>query len=170
MNIDIKSESQLTQPERLLVEQLSAEVFPPEGTALKWSKVDWHVLLWEGVELASHIEIIERTATVDGQPVRLGGIGGVATRVNWRRRGLAEAALKTAQAFLREKLAVEFGLLVCGEIMIPYYAKFGWKLLERTMLIDQPQGKVTYTDPIMILPVCKEEWPKGEIDLCGLPW
>jgi len=170
MKIEIKYEGQLTQPEHLLVDKLSAEVFPPEGTALKWSKVDWHVLLWEGDELASHIEIIERTATVGSRPVRLGGIGGVATRVQWRRRGLAEAALKTAQAFLREKLAVEFGLLVCGEILIHYYAKFGWKLLERTMLIDQPQGKVTYSEPIMILPVCKQDWPAGEIDLCGLPW
>ena len=170
MKIEIKYEGQLTQPEHLLVDKLSAEVFPPEGTALKWSKVDWHVLLWEEDVLASHIEIIERTATVGSRPVRLGGIGGVATRVQWRRRGLAEAALKTAQAFLREKLAVEFGLLVCGETLIHYYAKFGWKLLERTMLIDQPQGKVTYSEPIMILPVCKQDWPEGEIDLCGLPW
>jgi aminoglycoside 2'-N-acetyltransferase I len=170
MKIEIKADSQLNTQERVQLDLLFAKAFPPDGTDIEWSKSDWHVLVWEGDELASHVEIVERTATVDDQPVRLGGIGGVATKAEWRRRGLAEAAMKTAQAFLHDRLAVDFGLLVCGENMTPYYGKLGWKLVGHSMLIDQAKGKVTYMTPTMILPVCKDKWPDGEIDLCGPPW
>lgn len=170
MKIELKAERQLTESERLGLARLSAEAFPPDGDDTQWAQSDWHVLVWEGDEIVSHVEIVERTARVSGQPVRLGGIGGVSTLKAWRKRGLAEAALKTAVDTLREPLAVDFGLLVCGEVMIPYYSKFGWKLIGRPMWIDQPKGRVLYQSPIMVLPVCKDEWPDGEIDLCGRPW
>ena len=170
MRIELKAEGQLTESERLGLARLSAEAFPPDGDDTQWAQSDWHVLVWEGDEIVNHVEIVERTVSVGGQPVRLGGIGGVSTLKAWRKRGLAEAALKTAVDTLRDPLAVDFGLLVCGEVMIPYYSKFGWKLIGRPMWIDQPKGRVLYTHPIMILPVCKDEWPDGEINLCGRPW
>ena len=116
------------------------------------------------------MEIVERTASVGGQLVRLGGIGGMSTLIAWRKRDLAKAALKTAVKTLHDPTAVDFGLLACSKAMIPYYAKFGWKLIGRPMWIDQPKGRRQFTDPIMILPVCKNKWPDGEIDLCGRPW
>ncbi|HTX93199.1 MAG TPA: GNAT family N-acetyltransferase [Anaerolineales bacterium] len=171
MKIELKAESQLTESERQGLERLSAEAFPPDGEDTQWARSDWHVLVWEGEEIVSHVEIVERTAAVGGRPVRLGGIGGVSTLKAWRRRGLAEAALKVAVETLHRPLKVDFGLLVCGEVMIPYYSKFGWKLLGRPMWIeDQPGGRVLYKAPLMILPVGRDEWPDGEIDLCGRPW
>jgi predicted GNAT family N-acyltransferase len=171
MKIDLKAENQLNNAERQGLARLSAEAFPPDGDETKWATSDWHVLVWEGKEIVSHVEIVERTASVGGQPVRLGGIGGVSTLKAWRKRGLAEAALKIAVDTLRDPLKVDFGLLVCGPIMIPYYSKFGWKLIGRPMWIEgQPKGRVIYKEPIMILPVCKSDWPDGELDLCGRPW
>lgn len=169
MDILLKSNSQFSEPERTSLERLYAEAFPPNEIA--WAKTDLHVLVVEAEEVISNVEIFERQVTVGGKPVHLGGIGGVATLKAWRRRGLAEAAIKAAQAYLRDPLAVDFGLLICGETMIPYYARFGWKLIARQMWIEQPQGRVLYHDaPTMILPVCQTDWPVGEIDLCGLPW
>jgi aminoglycoside 2'-N-acetyltransferase I len=170
MKIVIKRDNEVSASERPQLDSLFSEAFQPDEHITQWAGDDWTVLVWENDELVSHVGIVARMATVDGQPVHLGGIGGVATRMDWRRQGLAEAALKVAQTFMHDRLAVDFGLLVCGEVMIPYYAKFGWKLLDRPMLIDQPGGKVTYSEPIMILPVCKSDWPEGEIDLCGPPW
>jgi predicted GNAT family N-acyltransferase len=170
MRIELKAESQLAESERLGLARLSTEAFPPDGDDTQWAQSDWHVLVWEGDEIVSHVEIVERTATVSGQLVRLGGIGGVSTLIAWRKRGLAEAALKIAVETLHAPLAVDFGLLVCDEGMIPYYSKFGWILIGRSMWIDQPKGRVLYKSPIMVLPVCKNEWPEGEIDLCGQPW
>jgi aminoglycoside 2'-N-acetyltransferase I len=171
MKIEIKAASKITSQEGARLNKLLAEALPPEEDDIKWSEQsDWHVLVWDGEELVSNVEIIERTATVDGKPVSLGGIGGVATGVEWRRRGLASAALETAQTFICEKLAVDFGLLFCSEDMIPFYGRFGWQILERPVLVDQPGGKVAFTEAVMILPVGKNEWPEGVIDLCGLPF
>lgn len=100
MRIELKAESQLTESERHGLARLSAEAFPPDGDDTQWAQSDWHVLVWEDDEIVSHVEIVERTATVGGQP----------------------------------------------------------------------KGRKFFTDPIMILPVCKQEWPYGEIDLCGRPW
>ena len=170
MIIELKAESQLSEPERLGLARLSAEAFPPDGTDMHWSKSDWHVLVWEGDEIVSHVEIVDRMAMAGGIPVRLGGIGGVSTLKAWRKHGLAEAALKVAGEHLRQPLAVDFGLLICGEALVHYYNKFGWKLTAKQMWIEQPKGRVLFDALIMILPVCKTEWPRGEIDLCGRPW
>ena len=79
--------------------------------------------------------------------------------------------MKVAQETLRDPLAVEFGLLVCGEKMLPYYGKLGWKQVTAPMWIEeQPKGRVLFPGPIMILPVCRQDWPEGEIDLKGKPW
>ncbi len=170
MDILLKSNPQLSEPERLSLERLYTEAFPPDEQ-ITWTQSDLHVLVLEAGEVLSNVEIFERQVTVGGKPVHLGGIGGVSTLKAWRRRGLAEAALKVAQAYLRAPLAVDFGLLLCGETMIQYYAKFGWKLVARQVWIDQPQGRILFHDcPTMILPVCQSDWPPGEIDLCGLPW
>jgi nodulation protein A len=172
MHIELKTDDQLIDTERAGLERLSAEAFPPDGTNIQWSaKSDWHVLVWEEAEIVSHVEILERTGLVGGKPIHLGGIGGVATFKAWRKHGLAAAALKVAQAYLKDPLAVDFGLLVCGENMVHYYRKFGWELVARQMWIDQPQGRIIFHDvPILVLPVCKSGWPAGEIDLCGRPW
>ena len=59
-----------------------------------------------------NIHIVERTATVGTVLVKLGGIGNIATKVEWHRRGYASAALKVAQDFLHDPLQVDFGLMI----------------------------------------------------------
>jgi hypothetical protein len=80
--------------------------------------------------------------------------------------------METAAAFMRDKLGVEFGLLICGAKMMPYYGKLGWQIVPGPLMFDQPKGKITFDDStkIMILPCNKHDWPPGVIDLCGLPW
>ena len=169
MKIELKADNELTASERLGLEHLSAEAFPPDGTDTAWAQNDWHVLVWEGDEIVSHVEIVERTALVGGAPMRLGGIGGVSTLKAWRKRGLAETAMKVAMGHLHQPMAVDFGLLICGDALIPYYGKFGWNLIAEQMWIDQPKGRVLFKAHVMVLPVRKTEWPQGEIDLCGRP-
>jgi predicted acetyltransferase len=170
MKIEIKAAGQLSRQEKASLGHLFEEAFAQEEDDLTWSHSDWHVLVWEGEQLASQVGIVVCTSLVGGKPVKLGGIGGVATGSAWRNRGLAGAAMLEAQRFMDVELAVDFGLLVCGEEKIRSYGRLGWKLVARTMLVDQPAGKVPYTGPIMILPVRQTEWPEGEIDLCSFPW
>jgi aminoglycoside 2'-N-acetyltransferase I len=170
MDIEIKPASQLTPRDRDQLAAIYASSFTPGEEDFAWSDTDWHVLVREGERLVSNVEIVERNAKVDGQPLRLGGIGGVATLPEWRRRGYAEAGLKIAECFLRKKLAVDFGLLICSYQLIPYYGRLGWQVVPGPMLIDQPSGKVQYTNTIMVLPVGRSDWPQGTLDLCGRPW
>lgn len=150
-----------------------AQVFHDSGNDdIQWSCDDWHVMVRVGGQVVSRVGIVERTGTVNGQPVKLGGIGGVATLPDLRRHGYAEAAMRTAAEFMRNELRVEFGLLICGTHMMPYYAKLGWQLVKGPLMFDQPKGKITFEDStkIMILPCGTSDWPPGVIDLCGPPW
>ena len=172
MKIEIQSNHQVPEDERRQMDAWLDQVFGYDNLGIEWAKDDWSVLARLDGQVVSHVGIVERIGTVEGQPVRLGGIGGVATLPDRRRHGYAEAALRTAAEFMRNELRVEFGLLICGDQMMPYYGKLGWQLVEGPLMFDQPKGKVTFGDStkIMILPCGTSDWPPGVIDLCGPPW
>jgi GNAT superfamily N-acetyltransferase len=172
MKIEINSRREAPEAEREQVGAWVARIFADDANNLVWSSDDWCVLVKLDGQMVSHVGIVERTGTVNGQPVKLGGIGGVATLPDWRRHGYAEAALRTAAGFMRNELRVEFGLLICGAHMMPYYAKLGWQLVTGPLMFDQPKGKTTFDacTKIMVLPCNKHDWPPGVIDLCGPPW
>jgi ribosomal protein S18 acetylase RimI-like enzyme len=169
--IEVRSAGSLPQAELTQIDDIDRQAFSDDPyRGMEWSPVHWHVLAKLNDVWVSCVGIVERTGTVHGQPVKLGGIGGVATLPTYRRRGLAEAALRKAQAFMRDQLRVEFGLLICNQQMIPYYRKLGWQVVEGPLVFQQPQGPVIFEDVTMILPGIRQEWPPGVIDLGGPPW
>ncbi len=170
MRVEVKPAGQLTTFEKARIDCLVTSSLYMYLTGTRWAEANWNVLVWEDDDLVSGAQIIERTAQVGGRSLRLGGIGDIATKVEWRKRGFAAAALKAAEDFLREPMGAEFGLMICTEKMIAHYEKLGWQLAARSMLADQPDGKTTIAYPVLVLPVREKEWPQGEIDLCGLPW
>jgi aminoglycoside 2'-N-acetyltransferase I len=170
MEIEVKRTGELTETERTYIDAWLIQQFGAESHGYAWSDVDWHVLLRVNGQLVSHVEIVERMGTVDGRPVKLGGIGGVVTLPEWRGRGLATSTLERAATFMRDDLRVAFGLLICGRDMIPFYGRLGWQVVEGPLMFDQPGGKVVFDDATMVLPCVENEWPEGMIDLCGLPW
>jgi GNAT superfamily N-acetyltransferase len=135
-----------------------------------WSSSDWLVIGRVDGKIVSIVGMLVREALVGDLPVKLGGIGGVATLPDYRSRGLASALLRESTRFLRDVLKVDFGLLVCEEARIPFYGKLGWQAVPGPLVFDQPGGKITWNEPVMVLPVLKTDWPAGTIDLCGLPW
>ncbi len=170
MRIEVKSAGDLSKFEKARQDCVvtSSLYFFLNGT--KWASADWTVMVWEDEDLVTNVHIVERTVKVGDQAVKLGGIGNVATKVEWRKRGYARSALATAQDFLKDPLKVDFGMMIATEPMISRYEKLGWTVAARSMLVDQPDGRTTLNYPVMILPVCRQDWPEGAIDLCGLPW
>jgi hypothetical protein len=77
MEIEVKRTGELTETERTYIDAWLIQQFGAESHGYAWSDVDWHVLLRVNGQLVSHVEIVERMGTVDGRPVKLGGIGGV---------------------------------------------------------------------------------------------
>jgi predicted acetyltransferase len=170
MRVEVKSASELTTFEKARQDCVVTSSLYAYLTGTKWANADWTVMVWEDEDLVTNIHIIERTIRVGDQKVKLGGIGNVATKVEWRKRGYAAEALKAAVDFLHDPQKVDFGLMIATEKMIPSYEKRGWKVVAQSMLIEQPEGMQTFRIPVMALPVLKQDWPEGEIDLCGLPW
>jgi len=167
---EICSAKDLPEAERELIAAWLDDVFYDPDDYQAWSEPDWHVLVRTDGQIVTNIDIVERTGTVGGQPVRLGGVGGVTTRRAWRGHGLASAALRKAAAFMRDELGVEFGLLICDDERIPFYRRLGWQVVEGPLTFDQPEGKVIFPDVTMVLQCSEREWPRGAIDLCGFPW
>ena len=170
MRIETKAASQLTDYEKARTECVVTSSMYAYQIGTKWASADWTVMVWEDEEMVSNVHIVERTALVGGQPVRLGGIGNVSTKVEWRKRGYAAAALRVAQDFLADPLKVDFGLMQTVERLVPYYEKMGWKMVAKSVLMEQPEGRQGLSYPVLVLPVLRQDWPQGSIDLCGLPW
>jgi aminoglycoside 2'-N-acetyltransferase I len=175
MEILVRAERDLTKAERQEMDRAVDAAFEADYNGqpdpVVWVQSnDWHVLVYEQGRIVSHVAIVERTVLVDDQPVRVGGIGAVATLPEMQGRGLAGAAMRRAAEFMRATLQLDFGLLFCDAGMLPLYQHLGWQRVAVAVLIDQPQGKVPFHEMTMFLPCQKQNWPEGIIDICGLPW
>jgi predicted acetyltransferase len=167
---EIKAASEMSQFEKARVECVVTSSLYAYHTGIKWADADWAVMVWEDEDLVTNVHIVERNVLVGGKQVRLGGIGNVATKTEWRKRGYAKEALKLATEYLFDPLKVDFGLMVATESIAPAYAKVGWEKVGNRLWVEQPGGRTELHFQVLVLPVEKKDWPIGEIDLCGLPW
>lgn len=152
-------------------------VWPAEIVAtLPWKDVTWanpdhRVLVFDGAgEIIGHAAIVVRDANWEGQAVKVGGIGGVATREDSRQRGVARAAMSAATHAIQDAHKADFGLLFCEPRLAPIYQKLGWRSFEGDVFVTQPSGRVRFdvTDPYVFdLKIAPRN---GALDLCGLPW
>jgi GNAT superfamily N-acetyltransferase len=114
-------------------------------------------------EWASLVALTDRTISVGGQPVRVGGIGAVSTREDRRERGYASLAMREAARFMFDNLGVPFGMLFCDPHRIPFYESLGWQVI-RTPIPAHNEAH------FLILAPDKSPWPIGDVDLLGPSW
>jgi aminoglycoside 2'-N-acetyltransferase I len=95
------------------------------GRADRWASPDYHVLLHLEGQLAGRLGVHDTKVRVADENIRVGGIGGVATKPEFRHRGVASAMLSRAAEFMTRRLNVQFGLLLCRHEVSPVYAKMG---------------------------------------------
>ena len=155
---------------------LLEEVWSPEVVAtlpwrdVVWARADKRVLVAdERGDVVCHVGLFLREAIWDARPVRIGGIGGVATRADSRRHGLASSAMQRAAEAMRDE-GVDFGLLFCEPRHVAFYRRLGWRAFEGEVFAEQPQGRIRFdvTRP-MVLDLALA--PRtGVLDLRGLPW
>jgi aminoglycoside 2'-N-acetyltransferase I len=176
-DISIKMVSQLTPEENFRVDEISHLAYkPPDGSLseqdddIEWADPEWTLLGRLEEQIVSLISIFPREVRVNQQGIPVGGVGGVATHPDYQRRGLAGHLMERTITFLRDELKYPFGLLVCSDLRIPYYQKFGWQLLDDPMIFDWCGTKRVFTENTMVLPLGDQSWPRGTVDLCGKPW
>ena len=178
MRLDLKPVVLLSDDERAALKALTAAVYPPEvvaaspGRHFQWARPDYSVLVStpEG-ELVSHVGIVVRAGTLDGAPVKIGGVGSVKTHPRVEGRGYASAGLRRAATALNDDHQVAFSLLVCQEHLLPFYDRLGWLPFAGRLVVEQPTGHTVFTiNRPMVLSGRHPTPQDGEIDLHGLPW
>jgi predicted acetyltransferase len=172
ITVALRRRADLAPAEQAEVDALYAVLFGEDDEVLTWARGEWYVLVRTAAgALSSMIEILERTVTVDGQPVRVGGVGGVGTHPEHRLRGHSTAALRVAADFMRDTLRAPFGLLMTGEEEIPFYGRLGWQPIANPVTLDQPGGRIVVSDAVhMAMTLGPDPWPSGPVHLGGLPW
>ena len=161
-----------------LASRLLEVVWPPEVIAtlpwkdVVWARADRRVLNINGHnDVIGHAGIFLRNATFDARPVKIGGVGDVATRLDCRRQGIASEVVREALREMRDTHGVDFGLLFCESRHAPLYKQLGWRFFEGEVFVEQPLqgcGRFSVTDPFVFdLKIAPRA---GILDLCGLPW
>ena len=160
-----------------IAEPLFNAVWPPEIVAkLPWAgtvfaHAELRVLLQtETGEAVCHIGIYRRDIEWNGRRMRAGGIGGVLTRNDSRRKGYATLALSAAIQTLKDEGSTDFALLFCEPHNAPFYTGRGWKPFEGEIYAEQPQGRVRFDAIAPYVYDLRRAPRQGTIDLCGLPW
>jgi aminoglycoside 2'-N-acetyltransferase I len=138
--------------------------------ANRWAPADYYVLINRDGQLAGRLGVLDSKVSVGNQIIRVGGIGGVATKPEFRHRGVASAMLARAAEFMKDDLGVEFGFLLCRHEVSPVYAKSGWIIVRGPTTFMRAGVAATYPNDTMILPLAEKRWPSGAIDMLGLPW
>jgi aminoglycoside 2'-N-acetyltransferase I len=160
-----------------LAEPLFKAVWPPDVVAkLPWAGIvfahaDLRVLVQdEREDVLCHVGVYRREITWNGRKLRAGGIGGVITREDSRRRGYASIALNAAIQTLKHEGATDFALLFCEPHTAPFYTGRGWKPFEGEVYAEQAGARVRFDAIAPYVYHIKRMPPRGVIDLCGLPW
>ena len=161
-----------------LASRLLEAVWPPEIVAtlpwkdVVWARADSRVLNMNAHnDVVGHAGIYLRNATLDALPVKIGGVGGVATRLDCRRQGIASEMMGETVREMRDAHLVDFGLLFCEPRHAPLYERLGWRFFEGEVFVEQPrQGRVRFSVIDAFVFDLKIAPRAGILDLCGLPW
>jgi GNAT superfamily N-acetyltransferase len=164
--LSIRPRADLSDYEAWQVRNWQAQTF---DLSEEFATVDWYVFGMRDGQWVSMLEITERTALVDQQPIALALVGSVMTSPHWRGHGYARAVLEHATTFFCQQRSVTFGLLLCMDGLVSFYARQGWHQVTEPLFYDQPTGKVQSDQNTMIYTCQAQAWPSGTIDLCGLP-
>lgn len=156
-------------------EVLDRICYPPETMAtiiwrdVVWAHADRRVFARLDGRAVCHVGIYWRDGRDGDVPVRIGGIGGVMTLPEARRRGCATQAMLSAASEMGQA-ACDFGLLFCEPHNIAFYEGLGWQVFAGRVHCEQHNRRIVFDMmPAMFLPL--RSAPREDVlDLCGLPW
>lgn len=173
----MKIEEKDGEQSRAAIAPLAAAVYPPDiMKTVVWRNIDSapanrRVVVYDGSILVSSVGIIFRDGSIDGTPVRIGGIGGVMTLPTARRKGYGRTAMLTSHEIISRVPTCAFGLLFCEPKNFNFYESPGWSQFRGTVIAEQQGSSEPYEmmQP-MVRQVAKIAPANGRIDLQGLPW
>jgi GNAT superfamily N-acetyltransferase len=135
----------------------------------RWANFDWYVTVHTGGRLVSIAGVVDRVGAVGGVPTRLGLLGGVFTIPEDRRRGFAGDVVRRATRLMADGLGCEFGVLICGDRLVPFYERLGWKRVTNPMRFERFGRRGLVGSNVMVYECAGRPLPAGTIDVRGLP-
>jgi hypothetical protein len=170
--IEISQSSETFAPLRDQIARATFEEFGhiPVIRETVWANADWHIAFVSDGEALSFLSIVERHASFDDEIVKVAGISNVITRKPHRHRGLGTLIMRKAQEMMSSCLQADFGLLLCSEDVIPFYARLGWVKARAELTFDQPAGARAWPKDVLIYFPGGNPFTFKNIDLKGLPW
>ncbi len=157
-------------PDGVPAPQAKPEAEPEDSDDVEWANPFWWVLGRLDGRIVSLVGVLTRQIQAGGQAIMVAGVGGVATHPDFQRRGLAGELMQRAAVLMRDELRVPFGMLVCSDHRVHYYAKFGWQLIKSPVLFERHGKQDVFEGNVMVLPLAGIPWPEGTVDICGKPW
>jgi len=135
------------------------------------SHAEQRILLADDDELISVVGLYPRIASIDGQNVKVTGIGGVMTHPEKRGAGNGSLIMHHAREFMRGQGDIAYAVLFCEPHNVTFYEKLGWSIFPGDVFAEQ-RGKNNRYDIMhtMMLPLSEEIPNGGTFQTNGLPW
>jgi GNAT superfamily N-acetyltransferase len=170
MKNEIRQMESLSDAETQVLFGWGENIFGVLAHQLEWRPKELHFVLHSDGQPVSHAGVLRHVVKVNGNPVTVGGVGGVVTVPEAQRKGFARRLMQHAAKFLHWEWKVDAGLLFCLPSMVAYYGNLGWLELKDEVLIEQQNGRIVSTLKVMVLPLRESSWPSGTVELQSLPW
>jgi GNAT superfamily N-acetyltransferase len=138
--------------------------------SIAWASSQWMGLGRLEDQLIVQLGCLQRKIRVAGTPIRVAGIGGVATHPDFQQRGYASQLMHATAEFIHQELQIPFGLLICDGRPCQLYQKLGWLRVADYLIYQQNGLRLKLNTSVMVLNLMDRLFPAGEIDLCGVPW
>ena len=167
---EIRQTEALTDEETAQLFGWGENIFGEEPHKLSWRPKDLHFVMYSDGRPVSYVGILKDSVFVNGEPVAVGGVGGVVTVPEEQQKGCARRLMQHAGRFLESEWKVDAGFLFCLSRLMPYYGRLGWQEVQYPVLIEQPGGEIVSPMRVMTLPFGGRDWPAGNIELRSLPW
>ena len=160
------------------IRRLLCDCFPPDAEAFS-SRRAWNAV-WpafsvfgrHGDKVVGQVGIIERRINCGGVAVRVAGIQSLAVAHDWRRSGLSQRLMTAAMDEARRR-GIRFGLLFCVPELENFYARLGWRRIDRAVTMRDAVGRpvpLTAKNISMELALAGDLLPAGPMDLEGRDW
>lgn len=167
----IRVEKQMSDEERSHLFGWGEDIFGANHLNIRWRPKELHIFVDVDGRAETHVGLLQHTVSVGERPVRVAGVGGVATARDSHGKGYATEAMRYAGDFMCREWGVEFGLLFCRDPLVPFYERLGWRMVSAPVEVEQPDVVVPAPLNVMVLP-CKavDDWPPGPVKLLSFPW
>ena len=167
------TETSLTAAHKRILYRWGTDIFGVaelDTTGLQWRTFDTGFLLTVDGAPASYFRALRAICDVDGQPVKVGGLGGLVTVPAHQRKGYGSRVVQASLAALRDRWQVEAALAFCLDPLLAFYRRLGALVIPGPVIIEAQNGPRPAPFHALWWPFRADLWPVKTVNLRGPLW